>query len=244
MVMERNGLLNPQSAIRNRQSSRLPMAARLVLNAAHESIFFSLFACPLRDYAVMGDTFHGRSACSFTACEPSSTRCGRHAQEGQKFRDQKRRAGGHLQSIPGQLQTMLDANGLKPISGHFPFERYRDDIDGVVRDAKALGLQYAGCAWIPHNGDFDEKTCRDAAAVFNKAGEALGKEDIKFFYHTHGYEFQPYKDGTLFDLLMEETKPDLVKYEMDVFWIVHPKQDPAKLLHKYPKRWASCTSKT
>src|SRR2546423_11594888 len=139
---------------------------------------------------------------------------------------------------PGNFKQMLDDNGLKPISGHFPFERYRDDLEGVVRDAKALGLQYAGCAWIPHKGDFDEKTCRDAAAVFNKAGEALGKEDIKFFYHTHGYEFQPYKDGTLFDLLMEETKPDLVKYEMDVFWIVHPKQDPAKLLHKYPKRWA------
>src|SRR5438105_1532253 len=54
-----------------------------------------------------------------------------------------------------QFKEMLQANGLKPISCHFPYERYRDDLEGIARDAKALGLKYAGCAWIPHNGDFD-----------------------------------------------------------------------------------------
>jgi sugar phosphate isomerase/epimerase len=145
---------------------------------------------------------------------------------------------GTYNSSPAQFKGMLDSNRLKTVSGHFPYERYRDDLDGVVRDAKVLGLQYAGCAWIPHEGDFNEKGCRAAIAVFNQAGKALAKDGIKFFYHTHGYEFQPYGKGTLFDLLMEETKPDLVHYEMDVFWIVHPGQDPVKLLHKYSKRWA------
>src|SRR5205823_12681072 len=112
---------------------------------------------------------------------------------------------------PEKFKELLDAKGLKPISCHFPYERYRDDAEGVARDAKALGLQYAGCAWIPHTGDFDEKTCRAAAAVFNRAGEALAKQGLKFFYHTHGYEFQPYSQGTLFDLLMAETKPEFVR---------------------------------
>ena len=138
---------------------------------------------------------------------------------------------------PEKFKALLDENGLNPISGHFPYERFRDDLDAVVRDAKTLGLQYTGCAWIPHEGDFDEKECRDAAAVFNRAGEALSKAGIKFFYHTHGYEFQPHGDGTLFDLLMKETNPKFVNYEMDVFWIVHPGQDPVKLLGKYSKRW-------
>src|SRR5438045_6837803 len=123
---------------------------------------------------------------------------------------------------------MLTAKRLQPVSGHFPYERYRDDIDGVLKDAKALGLKYAGCAWIPHQDAFTEKDCKDAAAVFNKAGEALAKQGIKFFYHTHGYEFQPYNDGTLFDLLMSETKPELVRFAMDVFCMVHPGQDAAK----------------
>ncbi len=138
---------------------------------------------------------------------------------------------------PEQFIKDLEAHGVKAIGSHFPYERYRDDAEGVARDAKAMGLQYAGCAWIPHNGDFDEKTCREAIAVFNKAGEILAKHGIKFFYHVHGYEFQPFGDGTLLDLLFKETKPDHVTYEMDIFWIVFPGQDPVKLLEKYPKRW-------
>ena len=73
--------------------------------------------------------------------------------------------------------------------------------------------------------------------MFNKAGEALARHGLKFFYHTHGYEFQPYGKGTLMDLLLTETKPRFAAYEMDVFWVVHAGQDPVKLLKKYPGRW-------
>jgi sugar phosphate isomerase/epimerase len=138
---------------------------------------------------------------------------------------------------PEKFNELLKANGLKAIATHFDYNRWRENPDAAAAEAKALGLQYAGCAWIPHQGDFDEKTCRDAIAVFNKAGEACAKQGMKFFYHTHGYEFQPYKDGTLFDLLLSETNPKLVTYEMDVLWIVHPGQDPIKLLNKYSDRF-------
>jgi sugar phosphate isomerase/epimerase len=138
---------------------------------------------------------------------------------------------------PEKFRAMLLAAGLKPVSGHFAYEKYRDDVEGVARDAKALGLQYVGCAWIPHKDPFDEKTCREAIATFNKAGEALSKHGLKFFYHVHGFEFQPHGDGTLLDLLMAETQPKFVRFQMDVFWIVHPGQDPVKLLAKYGKRW-------
>src|SRR5262249_26876609 len=82
------------------------------------------------------------------------------------------------------------------------------------------------------------KTSREAANVFNHAGEVAAKNGLKFFYHTHGYEFQPHGNGTLFDLLMAETKPQVVSYQMDVFWIVHPGQDPVKLLQKFGGRFA------
>src|SRR5439155_25415202 len=120
---------------------------------------------------------------------------------------------------PQKFKELLGSRDLKPISGHFPFGRYRDDLEGVAREARTLGLQYVGCAWIPHNDPFDEKTCRDGAAVFNRAGETLAERGLKFFYHTHGYEFQSHGGDTLFDLLMAETKPEFVRYEMDVFWI-------------------------
>ncbi len=138
---------------------------------------------------------------------------------------------------PADFRKLLDSNGLKAVSGHFPYERFRDDVEGVAADAKVLGLQYAGIAWIPHQDPFDEKMCREAAAVFNRAGKALAKHGIKFFYHVHGYEFQPYEGGTLLDLLMVATDPRLVRYEMDIFWIVFPAQDPVQLLRKYGRRW-------
>jgi sugar phosphate isomerase/epimerase len=138
---------------------------------------------------------------------------------------------------PEQFKSELAARRLKPISAHFSYEEYRDNPEAVALQAKALGLKYAGCAWIPHQGDFDEKTCRGAAAVFNHAGEVLAKHGLKFFYHCHGYEFQPYGQGTLFDLLMQETNPKRVHYEMDIFWVVFPNQDPVKLFAKYGKRW-------
>jgi sugar phosphate isomerase/epimerase len=144
---------------------------------------------------------------------------------------------GTYNMAPGKFKEQLDARGLKGISGHFAFEQLRDHVEDVARDAQALGLQYVGCAWIPHNGAFDEKICRDAIAVFNRAGQALASHGLKFFYHTHGYEFQPHGNGTLFDLLMAETKPEFVRYQMDVFWIVHPGQDPAKLLDRYGSRF-------
>lgn len=138
---------------------------------------------------------------------------------------------------PEKFKALLDENGLKPIGNHFPYERFRDDVEGIAREAEALGLKYAGCAWIPHKDPFDEPQCRAAAEVFNRAGKALAGHGIKLYYHVHGYEFQPHGDGTLFDLLMAETSPKYVGYEMDILWVVFPGQDPVKLLQKYGRRF-------
>jgi len=138
---------------------------------------------------------------------------------------------------PEQFKKELSTRGLVAIAAHFGYDEYKNDPEAVARQAKELGLKYAGCAWIPHEGNFDEKTCREAIEVFNKAGAALKKQGLKFFYHVHGYEFQPYADGTLLDLLIQQTDPKLVSYEMDIFWVVFPNQDPVKLFQKYGKRW-------
>lgn len=138
---------------------------------------------------------------------------------------------------PEQFKAELEQRGLKAVSSHFPYARYKNDLDNVVKEAKTLGLKYAGCAWIDHKDSFDEAECRDAIAVFNKAGEALAKEGITMFYHAHGFEFEPYGDGMLLDLFLRETKPEFVSMQMDILWIIFPGQDPVKLLEKYSGRW-------
>jgi sugar phosphate isomerase/epimerase len=138
---------------------------------------------------------------------------------------------------PDKFKTQLTIRGIQAVAGHFPYERFRDDAEGVAREAKALGLKYAGCAWIPHTAPFNEQVCREAIAVFNRAGEALARHGLKFFYHVHGYEFRQQDDGTLMDLMIKETHPRRVVFEMDIFWVVFPKQDPVELLKRYGKRW-------
>jgi sugar phosphate isomerase/epimerase len=140
---------------------------------------------------------------------------------------------------PEKFREMLAAKGLKLVSAHFAFESWRDRLDEVLRDAKTLGVEYVGCAWIPHQGAFGDKECAEAVEVFNRAGKAAAAQRLKFFYHTHGYEFQPRANGTLFDRLMAETKPEYVQFQMDVFWIVHAGQDPVKLFEKYGRRFSS-----
>ena len=137
-----------------------------------------------------------------------------------------------------EFNALLTANHLKAIAGHFSFERFRDEPEAVAKEAKELGLQWAGTAWVSHKGDVTEEWARETAKVFNHAGEVLAKHGIKFYYHNHGYEFVKHMDGTLFDLLVKETKPGVVYFEMDVMWAVFPGQDPTKLMEKHAGRWA------
>ncbi len=139
---------------------------------------------------------------------------------------------------PEAFAKLLSDHGQHAYSGHWPFERLEKDPAGVAAEAKAMGCTHVACAWVPHaNAAFTEADARKAIAVFNQAGEVLQKEGLSFCYHAHGYEFQPFGDGTLFDLMMKEMKPGIADFEMDVFWMVHPGQDPVKLMQKYPTRF-------
>ena len=141
-----------------------------------------------------------------------------------------------------KLKAELAVRGITPVSGHFSYDALKKDPAPSVAAAKALGLKYAGVAWIPHEvANFGEADVQRAAADFKAFGEAFKAAGIQFFYHVHGYEFRPVKEGapeTFFDLLAQACDPALVQFEMDVFWVVQPGADPVKLLEEYPGRWA------
>ncbi|MDB6031033.1 MAG: sugar phosphate isomerase [Verrucomicrobiales bacterium] len=132
----------------------------------------------------------------------------------------------------------LESRGIKLVSSGVDFERLKANPDAVVEQSKKLGVKYVMCAWIPHGkGQFSEKNAREAVAVFNVAGPKFKEAGIAFTYHCHGYEFQPFHEGTLFDLIVQETNPDSVFFELDVFWAQQGGADPAKLLEKYGSRF-------
>ena len=134
-------------------------------------------------------------------------------------------------------QAVEDA-GLDITSMHVSYDDLKNNMDQVIADAKAIGVTYVGTAWYPHeSGNFDEATARRAIADFNDFGASLKEAGLMFFYHNHGYEPSPYEDGTLLDLIIDETDPELVTFEMDVLWTWLPNIDPIALMQRHPGRF-------
>lgn len=133
----------------------------------------------------------------------------------------------------------LDKNGVKAVSMGASFDDLESNVPKVIGEAKALGVRYITCAWIPHTADlFTTGDAERAIDVFNTAGRLLAEDKLILCYHTHGYEFQKMPDGTTyFDYLAQNFDPKLVNFEMDIFWVKTPGQDPVKLLQQYPKRF-------
>ncbi|MCW3081042.1 sugar phosphate isomerase/epimerase [Segetibacter sp.] len=147
--------------------------------------------------------------------------------------------GGGSYGLPmEEYKNLLKKNNLTMASVGAGFEELEKDPQKVVDNAKAFGAKYVMCAWVPHKeGNFTMEEINKAIDVFNSAGKLLADNGIKLCYHPHGYEFRPYENGTMFDYMIKKTDPRYVNYEMDVFWVKHPGQDPVALLKKYPKRF-------
>jgi sugar phosphate isomerase/epimerase len=135
------------------------------------------------------------------------------------------------------LNRALSSVGLRATSMHAGYDEFKKNPAKIIADAKALGAQYVGIAWYPHQGAFTEANARQAIADFNTFGKQMRDAGLTFFYHNHGYEPVPFGDGTLLDLIIRETDPNLVKFEMDVLWTFLPNVDPAALIRKYPGRF-------
>ncbi len=139
---------------------------------------------------------------------------------------------------PERWREALAHVGLRPVSWIVDYQVLDRAIESVAAEARALGVSFVGTAGIPHEAPFTEAAARKAAQDFNRFGEALARHGLRFFYHNHGFEFVPHGDATLFDLIVRGTHPEFVTFEMDVFWTVHPGQNPVELLRRYPDRWS------
>jgi sugar phosphate isomerase/epimerase len=137
------------------------------------------------------------------------------------------------------LRRMLDERGLKCSSYGVSYTDLVDKTEEVARDAKNLGAGYVRIAGIPHTkGSFTLDNAKQAVADFNRVGKILKDNyGLMVIYHNHGFEFEPYENGTLYDYMVKETNPQYVGFELDVLWAFFPGQDPAKLLKTYGSRY-------
>lgn len=143
-----------------------------------------------------------------------------------------------FKQTPEDLRKMCDARGLKCSSYGGSYEDLVNKTDELGKAALALGAAYVRVANISHKGPFTLDHAKQAVADFNKYGKLLkDKYGLTFIYHNHGFEYQPYQDGTLYDYLLKNTNPKYVSMELDILWAFLPGQDPAELLDKYGNRY-------
>ncbi|MEP6734417.1 MAG: sugar phosphate isomerase/epimerase [Chryseolinea sp.] len=137
-----------------------------------------------------------------------------------------------------EIRDLLDARGMRCTSFGVSYPDLVSKTTEVAENAKALGASFVRVAWIPHDSAFTIELAKKAVSDFNTAGMLLKEQyGLDFCYHNHGYEFQPYENGTFFDYIVAHTDPGFVSFELDILWAFHPGIDPADLLKKYGARF-------
>ncbi len=143
---------------------------------------------------------------------------------------------------PAAFRGLLDERGLVPVGAHYGYGRLQGDLQGVIAEAKILGVKYVICPALPRGivREWNPTEISRFAADLNTWGRSLRAAGLRLACHTHGEEFAPADSGspeTLLNLLLRETDPEFVCFEMDVFWVVHAGRDPVELLARHPGRW-------
>ncbi len=137
-----------------------------------------------------------------------------------------------------EIRQLLDARGMYCSSFGVSYPDALTHGDEVASNARELGAKFVRVAWIPHNGPFNLELAKKIVSDFNQIGKNLKDNyGLEFCYHNHGFEFEPYEDGTFFDYIVKNTDPKYVNFEMDILWTFFPGMDPAKILEKYPTRF-------
>lgn len=137
-----------------------------------------------------------------------------------------------------ELRKLLDERSMKCSSFGVGYPDLQNKMAEVGSNAKTLGARYVRVAWVPHNGPFTLDLAEQTVVDFNNFGKQLKEQfGLTFCYHNHGYEFEKYEDGTLFDYIVKNTDPQYVSFELDILWTFFPGADPAALIKKYPKRF-------
>jgi len=134
-----------------------------------------------------------------------------------------------------EFKTYMDDLGMKIISSHCDINK---DFEKKAADAAAIGMKYLICPYKGPQKDLD--AFKKFADEFNQKGEICKKNGIRFAYHNHDYSFANMNGEMGQDVMMKNTDPTLVDFELDMYWVVAAGQDIETWLKKYPKRFRLC----
>jgi sugar phosphate isomerase/epimerase len=144
------------------------------------------------------------------------------------------------------FRALLEAYQMSSPSGHYNVTAYlspngnEDVLKSHIETAAIVGQQYFVVPAMPTDirtsGTIDDY--KQMAQKFNRAGELCKDHQLKLGYHNHAFEFKDLGNGvTGYDVLLKETDPGLVSFELDIFWLINAGYDPLALFKENPGRF-------
>jgi sugar phosphate isomerase/epimerase len=136
-----------------------------------------------------------------------------------------------------EVRALLDQNGLTAPSAHVGLNLIENAPEKTFADAKVVGHEWITVPSLPSGKRETVDDWKRLAAQFNAAATKAKHAGFRFAFHNHNDIIRKTGDVLPIDILMKETDPALVSYEMDIYWVVNGGADPLDLLARFPGRF-------
>lgn len=144
---------------------------------------------------------------------------------------------GYFGHTAQEVKAILQEYGISAPSIHTDLETLQTSMHQLGEAGDLLGHQYVGLPSIPEDKRQHLDDYKRMADEFNKIGEQAKKVGLKFAYHNHGYGLQEIDGQIPLNIMLDRTDPDVVFFEMDVYWTTAGGADPIAYLQAYPNRY-------
>ena len=148
----------------------------------------------------------------------------------------------HVQITPpgffgiGEVAALLKENGLSADSVFRPTTHVVERIEDAKRDAEILGVDVLRTDSIPSELRNTADGYRKYAEILNAEGRACKAAGLRYIYHFHAFEWINFGDIRGIDILLNETDPDAVMFQPDVFWLTNAGTEPSVSLKMFNGR--------
>lgn len=137
-----------------------------------------------------------------------------------------------------RMRTALDGVGLRAVAGHVGYDTlvHPAGREAALADALALNQSFVVCPATPEPLRTADGY-REVAATLNTAGELAHAAGLRLAYHNHDFDFAADGGTVAYDVLLEQTDPELVAFELDLYWAAVAGVDPLALFERAPGRF-------
>ena len=136
-----------------------------------------------------------------------------------------------------ELRLMLDDAGLTAPAAHVSPADMTENLDAAIESALILGHRYLVVPSLSVESRATLDGYYRVAEQFNAWGEACDRAGLLFAYHNHDFEFELADGQVPYDVLLDETDPALVEFELDLYWIRAGGRSELEYFERYPGRF-------